>query len=127
MTPDALKKLQVMAAQVELRDMAALRHALDQAAALRAARAALEATQAEIYGADTLVVGAAYGDWLRLEQGRIAQALREAEAAAGAARAGASRSLARRQVLDGLLAKAEGAALLLYRRRAEQNGLPADR
>ena len=127
MTPAALLKLQSMAAQVEMRDMAALRRARDQVAALHAARAALDATQADIYAADSLAVGAAYGDWLRLEQARIALALRKAEAAAAAARGGAARSLARRQVLDGLLIKAKAKALMRDRRRAEQNGMPADR
>jgi len=127
MTPQVLKKLQSMAGQVELRDMAKLRHALGQAAKLRAAQAALDATQAELYGADTLTVGAAYGDWLHLEQARIQRALRRAEGLADAARAGAQRSLSRRQVIEGLLAGAEDEALKLERRRAEQNGMPEDR
>ena len=127
MTPDVLKKLQSMAGQVELRDMAKLRHALGQAAKLRAAQAALDATQAELYGADTLIVGAAYGDWLHLEQARIQRALRRAEGLAETARTGAQRSLSRRQVIEGLLAGAEDEALKLERRRAEQNGMPEDR
>lgn len=127
MTPAALKKLQNMAAQVELRDMAALRRALDQVAALQAARRALDATQAEVYSGDELAVGAAYGDWLRVEQARIARALRQAQADAEAARGGARRSLSRRQVLDQLLVQADAKALMLDRRRAEQNGIPAER
>jgi len=127
MTPAALIKLQSMAVQVEMRAMAALRRALDDVAQLHASQAALDATQAELYGAETMVVGAAYGDWLRVEQGRITQALRKSEALAQAARGGARLSLSRRQVLDGLLKQAKGEALMLERRRAEQNGVPPDR
>lgn len=127
MTPQALKQLQSMAAQVEKRDLAALRMARDRLDRLQAAQAALDATQADLYGAESLVVGAAYGDWLHLELARLRSAIARAEAALETARTGAGRSFARRQLLDGLLKHARYEGLMQERRRAEQNGMPPER
>ncbi|MEX0970419.1 MAG: hypothetical protein WD046_08265 [Paracoccaceae bacterium] len=127
MTPDALRKLGALAQQIERRDLAALRHAQDAVAALQAAQATLDKTQAALYADDSMIIGAAYGDWLRLEAARIAKALQKAERAVLAARGNAARAFARKQALGGLLQHAKADALQTLRRRAEQNGMPADR
>ena len=96
------------------------------------AQSVLDATQASLYGSaglagDNLVIGAAYGDWLRGEQARIARGLQKADAAVQAARHRSARSFGRNQVLNGLQDRADADALQKARRRAEQDGVPADR
>ncbi|MGR3721808.1 hypothetical protein [Abyssibius alkaniclasticus] len=127
MTPAALRKLGALAQQVERRDLAALRLAQERVAALNAAQATLDSTQAALYADDSMIIGAAYGDWLRLEAARIAKALQKAERAVLAARGNAARAFARKQALSGLQEQAEAEELQTARRRAEQNGMPADR
>lgn len=127
MTPAALQKLVDLAQHIERRDLAALRTAQERVAALNAAQATLDATQAALYADDSMIIGAAYGDWLRLEAARIAKALQKAERAVLAARGNAARAFARKQALARLQSQAIGEATQTARRRAEQNGMPADR